>query len=318
VDLGEPLGPDSVTWKYFGDRRGLLLGLWIGVLQNMHPQIAAGVEQHSHFHEERWQRALRSFYPVLGVVYDGPYAVQTAREVVGYHGLVKGVDAHGERYHALNQDAFYWAHATFVMVNVVVADHFGVPFTEPQKDRLCRESVRWYSLYGLPCRGLPECWADFLAYWERTCAAVLEDCRAARDVLDVASLTRPPLLWWLPDSIWRGIRVPLTGFLTWVTTGLLPKQIRSRLGLRWSGRDAFLFLLLSKLIAAAFPLVPFDLRYHPRARDGWSRARGTVAPETPLVHSPARNLPPAERRSHPGHYTQTRAKRFPRIGRTSR
>ena len=42
-----PLGPDSLTWKYFGDLRTGMLGVWIGSLQNMYPQLGAGVE-------ERW------------------------------------------------------------------------------------------------------------------------------------------------------------------------------------------------------------------------------------------------------------------------
>ena len=42
-----PLGPDSLTWKYFGDLRTGMLGVWIGSLQNMYPQLGAGVEDHS-------------------------------------------------------------------------------------------------------------------------------------------------------------------------------------------------------------------------------------------------------------------------------
>ena len=40
----EPLGPDSLTWRFFGDWRGLLQGLWAGSMQNMHPGLGAGVE----------------------------------------------------------------------------------------------------------------------------------------------------------------------------------------------------------------------------------------------------------------------------------
>jgi uncharacterized protein (DUF2236 family) len=65
-----PLGPGSLTWKYFGDWRGLLVGLWAGSMQNMHPELGAGVEEHSRFFEERWQRLFRSLYPIGGVVYD--------------------------------------------------------------------------------------------------------------------------------------------------------------------------------------------------------------------------------------------------------
>ena len=35
-----PLGPDSLTWRYFGDWRGMLQGPWAGSMQNMHPSWA--------------------------------------------------------------------------------------------------------------------------------------------------------------------------------------------------------------------------------------------------------------------------------------
>ena len=48
----QPLGPDSLTWKYFGDWRGMLQGPWAGSMQNMHPQLGAAVEEYSTFRRE--------------------------------------------------------------------------------------------------------------------------------------------------------------------------------------------------------------------------------------------------------------------------
>ncbi|MDT5021259.1 MAG: hypothetical protein QOI33_1783, partial [Mycobacterium sp.] len=42
-----PLGPDSLTWKYFGDLRTGMMGVWIGAIQNMYPELGAAVEEHS-------------------------------------------------------------------------------------------------------------------------------------------------------------------------------------------------------------------------------------------------------------------------------
>ena len=115
-----PLGPESLTWKYFGDWRGVLQGPYAGSMQNMHPQLGAAVEQHSLFFRERWQRLLRSLYPIGGVVFDGDRAPMTGAEVRDYHVNIKGVDDQGRRYSALNPDVFYWAHATFFMGTIVV------------------------------------------------------------------------------------------------------------------------------------------------------------------------------------------------------
>ena len=66
-----PLGPDSLTWKLFGDWRGLLQGPWAGSMQNMHPQLGAAVKDHSIFFRERLPRLLRLLHerpspPALG------------------------------------------------------------------------------------------------------------------------------------------------------------------------------------------------------------------------------------------------------------
>lgn len=73
----QPLGPDSLTWKYFGQWTGMLQGPWAGSMQNMHPQLGAAVQQHSIFFRERMPRLYRSVYPIGGVVFDGDRAPTT-------------------------------------------------------------------------------------------------------------------------------------------------------------------------------------------------------------------------------------------------
>ena len=87
-----PLGPDSLTWRYFGDARGLLFAVRAGVLQAMHPAIDAALRQHSDFFENPWNRLLRSAPPILGVVYDGPRAADRGTWVRDQHRAIKGDD----------------------------------------------------------------------------------------------------------------------------------------------------------------------------------------------------------------------------------
>ena len=77
----DPLGPDSLTWKYFGDLRTGMMGVWIGAIQNMYPELGAGVEEHSILLREPLQRVARSVYPIMGVVYDGDRAAQTGEQI---------------------------------------------------------------------------------------------------------------------------------------------------------------------------------------------------------------------------------------------
>src|ERR1700760_1777616 len=90
-----PLGPDSLTWKYFGDLRTGMLGVSIGAIQNMYPELGAGVDDHSILLREPLQRVARSVYPIMVVVYDGERAPQTGEQIKSYHKTIKGVDAGG-------------------------------------------------------------------------------------------------------------------------------------------------------------------------------------------------------------------------------
>jgi uncharacterized protein (DUF2236 family) len=299
---GGPLGPDSLTWRLFGDWRGLLQGPWAGSMQNMHPKLGAAVEQHSRFFEERWQRLLRSLYPIGGVVFDGDRAPRTGRQVRDYHRGISGVDARGRRYNALDPDVFFWAHATFVMGIVVLNRHLGDPLSERQKQQLWAEGIQWYSMYGMPMHDVPEDWASFQRYWDHMCTEVLEDNKATRDVLDLSDLGKPPFVDWLPEPVWRLLRIPFARGLHWLTVGMYDEPVRQLLGLEWRERDERALRMLGWLTRRVWRLVPFELRYHPRARSAWRRARGRLPADAPLVETPERNLPPKQHRDSPHHY----------------
>jgi uncharacterized protein (DUF2236 family) len=302
----EPLGPDSLLWQYFGDRRLNLLALWAGSMQNMYPQLGAGVEEHSRFFDERWQRLWRSTYPIAGCVYDGQRSVQTAHEVRDYHRTIKGVDKQGRPYSALNPDTFFWAHATFLMLPVLVCEHFGTPLSREQKEQLYVEGVHWWRLYGLSMRPVPPDWDSFVAYWDDVCANELEDNKATRDVLDIRYIAKPPALPWLPDTVWSMLRLPIFHGFTWLTVGLYPEPVRAKLGFGWRRRDEAAFRLVGRAVATGWRLVPHDRRYHARARSARQRERGEIPADAPLVHTRARNLPPLSERGKPTHYCPAR------------
>jgi uncharacterized protein (DUF2236 family) len=304
--LVRPLGPDSLTWRYFGDWRAMALALWAGSLQNMHPGLGAGVAQHSRFFEERWERLHRSFYPVLGVVYDGPKALDTACAIRHYHDTITGEDNLGRRYHALSPDLFYWAHATFFMGTVTLADRLGGGLSEAEKQQLFDEHVCWYALYGMGVQCVPEDWVSFQRYWDHMCAEVLEDNWATRAVLDLRRIGRPPSVPWLPRPVWALLRPLVVRPLVWLTVGLYPPVVRTRLGYPWSAADERRLRLLGALLNALWRLIPHDWRYHPRARAGWRRATGRQPADTAPPDTPARNLPPIHRRDDPRHYSPRR------------
>jgi uncharacterized protein (DUF2236 family) len=303
------LGPESATFRLFGDWRGLLMGLWSGSMQNMHPKLAAGVWEHSDFFGERWERLNRSIYPIGGVVFD-PDPVKTGREVRDYHLTIKGRMDDGGRYHALDPDVFYWAHATFWYGNIRCAEAFGPPITEAQKRQLFEESRTWYSRYGVSMRPVPDTYEDFLAYWDHMCRYVLRDHAAVRTVLDITKLPPPPWMpSWTPRWLWQMQAAQGQKMFMWITTGLYDAPIREMMGLSWSERDEKLFRLFGKAVNAVMKLVPPRYRRHPRARDADDRLTGRVAADAPVLESPARTLPSGAERDNPIHYCPVHASR---------
>ena len=79
-----PLGPDSLTWRHFGDNRMALLGPRAAVLQNMLPALGQGVEDHSVWFAETLARLQRSIPPIYNTVY-GADPETSGHEVRDFH-----------------------------------------------------------------------------------------------------------------------------------------------------------------------------------------------------------------------------------------
>src|SRR3954467_14508662 len=107
---GAPLGPDSLTWRYFGDHRMALLGPRAAVLQNMLPSLGQGVEDHSVWFAETLARLQRSIPPIYNTVY-GAGGEAVGHQVRDFHKPIKGKLPDGSPYSALNPETYYWAPA---------------------------------------------------------------------------------------------------------------------------------------------------------------------------------------------------------------
>jgi uncharacterized protein (DUF2236 family) len=155
-------------------------------------------------------------------------------------------------------------------------------------------------MYDMSMRPVPESWEDFQRYWKHMCAEVLEDNKATRDVLDLGGIAKPPFLPWLPDVLWRPVSALIARNFVWLTDrAVRPRDPRPARVALVRARRAAAPAGGPKLINAVFKLVPHDRRYHPRARAGWRRVRGEVAPDAALVETPRRNLPPLSERANP-------------------
>ena len=121
---GAPLGPESLLWRIAGDWRSGLSGLSAGILQLMYPHLGRGVEDHSAFFAEPWDRINRSVPQIWATIFAAGRRPARASHIRDLHRDIKGTDAAGERYHALDPDTFWWAHATFTWEMFETADRW--------------------------------------------------------------------------------------------------------------------------------------------------------------------------------------------------
>jgi len=263
---GLPLGPDSLTWQYFADRRMALLGPRAAVLQNMLPALGQGVEDHSVWFEETLARLARSIPPIFGTVY-GPDPEATGHRVRDFHTSIKGKMPDGRPYSALNPETYYWAHATFVEHLVVATDTFIRTLTVAEKDQLIAESLTWFERYGVSARGIPTTWAEFETYWADALEHRLVKHRTAAYGVGYATKgwPRPPQI---PGPVWWVVRRPINAFSGFVTIGGMPPRAREILGLPWDDARERRHRRFARLVRALDPLVrrlPARLRLHPIA-----------------------------------------------------
>lgn len=270
-----PLGPDSLTWQLFADKRMALLGPRAAVLQNMLPSLGQGVQDHSVWFAETLARLQRSIPPIFTTVY-GADPEASGHQVRDFHTHIKGKLPDGKPYSALNPDTYYWAHATFVEHMVTAAETFIRPLSVAEKDRIIGESVTWFSRYGVSARSVPRTWAEFEAYWDDALAHRLVRHRTAAYGVGYATKgwPRPQRV---PALLWVVVRRPINALSAFVTIGGMPERGREILELPWTDRQETRYRRFARTVRALDPLVsrlPRRWTMHPIAVRGFEREAG--------------------------------------------
>lgn len=275
-----PLGPDSLVWKYFGDNRMYLIGPRPAVLQNMLAQLGQGVLDHSVFFADTSARIKRSLPPIFRTVYESDDASSGSRagtQVRDFHREIKGDMPDGSRYHALDPETYYWAHATFVEQVLYFADTFVKRLTDAEKEQIYLESKTWYRRYGVSDRPMPATYAEFEEYWDRMLNDVAVPHKTAR--YGVGYVTKGfPAPKGVNPAVWRVIAVVFNPVAAFLTTGGLPPRARDLLELPWSDRQERAYQLFAaawrtKPVNWLWGRLPMSVRYNSFAQQGYARAR---------------------------------------------
>ena len=276
-----PLGPDSLIWKYFGDRRIALIGPRPAVLQNMLAELGQGVDDHSVWFADTAARIKRSLPPIYRTVY-GSEENNAGPMVRDFHKDIKGelpgeysTASNGGRYHALDPDTYFWAPATFFDQVLYFTDTFVRKLSRAEKEQMYAESKTWYRRYGVSDRPMPPDYAAFEKYWEHMINDVLVAHRTAKYGVGYVTKGFPRPKGVSPHA-WKVVAPVFNPVAAFLTTGGMPPRTREILGLPWDDRkerryQRFAAFCRSRAVNWAWGRVPMKYRYVPYAREGFAR-----------------------------------------------
>lgn len=222
------LGRDAVMWRNSGDLRTALVAVRALLMQVAHPMVGAGVGEHSVYKTDPWGRLYRSLKSLMTQIYGSQRAVDEGRRLQQVHRNIKGFDAQGRRYSALDPEAYYWVHATVLEGALVFQERFDQPLSTSEIDRIYDEWRRVGLMLGLRESDLP---ADIEGFWTRfhQISAKLENNPVVQDVMHNGP-RRPR---WLPISqrSFDALNRPAMKLQRDIATWTLPEDLRDKFAL---------------------------------------------------------------------------------------
>ena len=163
---GDPglFGPGSVSWELMGDVSTFIGGIRALLVQAAHPEVVAGVADHSRYREDPLGRLSRTSNYVTATSYGAMPEVDAAVAAVRRaHVRVRGTSHRGIPYTAGNPALAAWVHNSLTDSLLVAAQMFGPRrLSTEEADQFVTEQARIGRLLG--AEPLPETAAD-LARW---------------------------------------------------------------------------------------------------------------------------------------------------------
>lgn len=211
------LGPRSVSWSVIGDVAAFVGGIRGLLIQAAHPEVVAGIGDHSRYREDPLGRLSRTSAYVTATTYGAMPEVDRAVEMVTRrHSPVVGISARGIEYKAGDPGLAAWVHNALTDSFLTAHQKYGAtPLSDAEADRFVEEQANVGELLGAD--PLPRTMKD-LASWitDHPDVAPSPQMQEAIDFL-----TDPPL----EPALKAGYKVLLEAAVT-----TIPPRIRTVLG----------------------------------------------------------------------------------------
>jgi uncharacterized protein (DUF2236 family) len=262
-DLGL-FGPDSVTWRVHADPSMLIGGLRALLIQALHPHAMAGVDQHSDYRQDQWNRLRQTSDYVLTTTFGTTVEAQEyGTRVRRVHEYVRGVDpVTGQEYSAGDPDVLLWVHNVEVHSFLLAYRRYGGWLSSDDADRYVAEMVQVAELVGIAAGDVPASHDD-LSVWLRERRSGLVVSEAARTAME--AVLRPPMP--LPAR-------PLWAIPARAAIAILPRHVRRLYGLPWQPPvDALVRVSVTGLFRALNLVAPTP----PHVRDARARVDRAAA-----------------------------------------
>jgi uncharacterized protein (DUF2236 family) len=218
-------GPDSMTWPVVGDAAVFVGGIRALIVQAAHPEVAAGVAEHSRYREDPMGRLSRTAAFVTATSFGAMPEVENAVAIVQRrHRPVTGESARGRPYDAADPHLGAWVHNALTDSFLTAYRHYGArPCADRDADRYVAEQCRVGAL--LSADPLPRT-AQTLADWITGHPALAPSAAGSEAI---SFLRNPPLP--------AGVRAAY-GLLFRAAVATLPSRIRQIAGLSTRATDA--------------------------------------------------------------------------------
>ncbi|SDE31801.1 Uncharacterized conserved protein, DUF2236 family [Rhodococcus tukisamuensis] len=228
------------------------------LLQIANEGVGHGVADHSDFAYRAVDRLRTTMTYIYAVVY-GTEAERAAvvRMVNKAHAKVRA-----ENYNAFDPELQLWVAATLYESAVSLYERLFGRLDEANADALYREYAVLGTALQVPAGMWPRDRAAFAAYWKEELDRVEVDAQVRATSRDLFHPVKAPML----------IRWNLPAY-RWLTTGLLPAQLREKFELPWTARDQRRFERVMTLLSWVYPRIPAGVRHAPKTVYLWDMRR---------------------------------------------